>query len=253
MSVILALFLGLVQGLTEFLPVSSSGHLMLFQHLFSLPENMLLFNIILHLATLGAVVVVFRRRIWQLVRHPFNKTNLCLLITTAITCLFVVLFNDFVEKTMTYKVLPFTFMVTAVLLFVTTICAKKGARPEKHITFKSAVATGLAQSVAIMPGISRSGSTIAVALLTGTERARAAEFSFLMSIPVIVASFVYEIIKSGGEVQFQFAPTAVAFIAAFLSGIFAIRVMLAVVARVKLHWFGVYLVVLSVVCLFLVF
>ena len=246
MSILLSIFLGIVQGLTEFLPVSSSGHLILFQHLFSMPEDMLLFNIILHIATLLAVVIVFRARIWQLVRHPFNKMNLMLLISTAITVTFVLLFKDFIDSTFTYRILPMTFMLTAIILFSTTFIPNR----EREVTYKSSIAVGLSQFVAVIPGISRSGTTISTLLATGVKREAAAEFSFLMSIPIIIASFVFELMNvRGSGATLDFWPTALAFIAALVSGIFAIKFMLNVIKRVKLHWFSMYLVILAIVCL----
>jgi len=243
-SILLAIFLGLVQGLTEFLPVSSSGHLMMFQHLFNVQGNHLLFTIVLHIATLLAVVIVFHKKIWQLIRHPFNKTNYCLLIATILTCALVILFKDFIDKTFTYKILPLTFMVTAIVLFAATMVKPR----EKDITYTSAITVGLAQGIAVIPGLSRSGTTISALLVTGTKRETAAEFSFLMSIPIIIASLVYELTTAAGPLKLDVFPTAIAFITALASGILAIKFMLHLIRRVKLHWFSMYLIVLSIVC-----
>lgn len=251
----LAVFLGLLQGLTEFLPVSSSGHLMMAQRFFNMPENMLMFNIVLHLATLAAVVLVFRKKIWSLIRKPFCRTNLCLALATIITCVLVVLFKDVIDATMTYKVLPVTFMVTAIVLFLTTLAKVPPARKnslahETQSKWKTAVAAGFAQGIAVIPGISRSGSTIAACLFTGEAREDAAEFSFLMSIPIIVASFLYELIGNTAPIAVEILPLSLAFVAAFISGIIAIKIMLAVIRKVKLYWFSVYLVALSIILLF---
>ena len=248
MSILLALFLGIVQGLAEFLPISSSGHLILFQHLFRLPEDMLLFDIILHVATLVAVVIVFHKKIWQLIRHPLNKTNLYLIITTIITCSLVLVFKDAIDKTFNYRILPITFMLTAVILYSTTF-ARGGRGGVSHPT--TAITAGLAQFVAVIPGLSRSGTTISALLHTGVERKAAAEYSFLMSIPIILASFLYEVVGIKGHAGLATGPTVIAFIAALISGVFAIKFMLRVIQNVKLHWFSVYLVALSIVCLIL--
>jgi len=247
MSIILAIFLGLVQGLTEFLPVSSSGHLILFQHLFKMPGDMLLFNIILHLATLCAVILVFHKKIWQLVRHPFNKTNLYLVVSTAVTCAFVLLFKDFIDRTFTHKILPVTFMLTALVLYAVTIIKPK----DKPVTGVTAIAVGLMQGIAVIPGLSRSGMTISTMLATGTKRQTAAEFSFLMSIPIIIASFLYEMLESGGKLHAEILPTAVAFVVALASGIFAIKFMLHIIQRVNFRWFSLYLVGIAIACLIL--
>jgi undecaprenyl-diphosphatase len=247
MTIWIAILLGLVQGLTEFLPVSSSGHLILFQHFLGIDGDMMLFNIILHIATLTAVVVVFRKKIWSLVKQPFCKTNLALLLATVITCAMVFVFKDLIDRSFTHRILPITFLITATLLFATTLLAK-GAR---EVGYKTSALAGFIQGIAVIPGISRSGSTIAACLSTGTKREAAAEFSFLMSIPIIVASFVYELI-SGGGVVLNVSPIALicAFVAALVSGVLAIKIMLRVVKNVKLYWFSMYLVILAIVLLF---
>jgi len=246
-SILTAIFLGLIQGLTEFLPVSSSGHLMLFQKLLNMPNNMLLFNIILHVATLCAVVIVFRKKIWQLIRHPLNKTNLYLIIATAITCTIVLIFKDLIDRVFTYKVLPVTFMLTAIVLFIVTFVKPR----DKNIKMTTAITAGLAQGIAVIPGLSRSGITIAANLALGTKRTEAAEFSFLMSIPIIIASLVYELISSQEAIKLEVLPTVLAFITALLSGIFAIKFMLHIVARVKLYWFSIYLIILALISVFI--
>lgn len=258
MSILLALFLGLVQGLTEFLPVSSSGHLILAQHLLNMPEDLLLFNILLHIATLLAVMIVFYKRIWNLVRHPIQPTNLYLIIATAITVGFVLLFNDLIEGTFTPRVLPITFLITATLLYSTTFFGDKSTpdipapfKVKKPLTLTTAVAAGLAQSIAVIPGFSRSGFTITAALATGTKRERAAEFSFLMSIPIIIAALVYELISNPAPTIPSAGPMIIAFLAALVSGIFAIRFMLHIVKKIKLGWFSLYLVILSIVTMFI--
>ena len=221
---------------------------MMFQRLLGMPENMLLFNIILHVATLCAVVIVFRKKIWQLVRHPFNKTNLYLLIATAITCALVIVFKDLIDRTFTYRILPVTFIVTAIVLFGVTLIKPK----EKDIGYTSSIISGLAQGIAVIPGLSRSGLTISANLAVGIKREAAAEFSFLMSIPIIIASLLYELVGSRGETMtLDILPTAIAFVIALVSGVFAIKFMLHIVKRVKLYWFSLYLILIAVVCLFL--
>jgi len=298
MTILVAIFLGIVQGLTEFLPVSSSGHLILFQSILNLPDDMMLFNIILHIATLLAVLFVFRKRIWQLIRHPFNKTNYALIMATIVTVGFVLLFKDFIDRTMTASVLPITFMITAIVLFSTTFVGREknkstteltlstaeekatatetkksentkkrrsfflssssrantvvDSSTQKEISYTSALATGLAQGLAVVPGFSRSGFTISTALATGTSRERAAEFSFLMSIPIIIAALVYELISNPNPAPIAPLPLMLAFVAALVSGIFAIKFMLKLVKKIQLYWFSIYLIVLSIITIFVV-
>ena len=244
-----AVFLGLVQGLTEFLPVSSSGHLIMVQHFLNMPENMLMFNIVLHLATLTAVVVVFRKKIWLLIRSPFCRTNLCLALATMITCAFVLLFKGPIDAAMTHRVLPVTFIMTAIVLFLTSFITNRETASKPKNLFKIAAVAGLAQGIAVVPGISRSGATIAACLFMGARREDAAEFSFLMSIPIIVASFLHELVGNTAPLAVDVMPLTLAFVAALVSGIIAIKLMLTIVRRVKLYWFSAYLVVLSVVLL----
>lgn len=252
MSILMAIFLGAVQGLTEFLPVSSSGHLILFQRLFGLPADMLLFDIILHIATLLAVVLVFRKTLMGLILRPFEKSNLrlllCLLISTALTCTLVLIFKDLIDRTFTYKILPFSFLATAIILFLTSFI-KPSARA---VTYPSAISVGIAQALAVVPGLSRSGTTISTLLATGTNRAKAAEFSFLMSIPIIIASFVLEMLDGAAAATLpNLAPLACAFVSALVFGIVAIKFMQRIVVAAKFHWFALYLVPLSVACFFL--
>lgn len=241
-----AVLLGLVQGLTEFLPVSSSGHLMLFQRIIGLPDNMLLFDILLHVATLAAVCIVFRRKLWDLITHPLCKTNICLVIATAISCALVLVFKGLIDK-VTYRALPFTFLITAVILLGITFYKPKATVPD--VTYKTAIFAGVMQGAAGFAGISRSGSTIAGAVLSGVDRRAAAEFSFILSIPIIIASFVFELISTGGGGlgNVGFWAIFLGCLTAFGSGLLAVKFMIKLIENVKLYWFSIYLGVLSAV------
>ena len=246
MNVFVAALLGLIQGVTEFLPVSSSGHLILVQRLLGMNDDMLLFNIILHIATLLAVLIVFHKTIWRLIRKPFNKTNLALVLATVVTVGFVLVFKDIIDATFSAAVLPVTFMITAIILFSTAFFKDKTFLKNNEFTYRSALATGLAQGIAVVPGFSRSGFTISAALATGTSREKAAEISFLMSIPIIIAALVYELVSNDTPITLDLFPTIIAFVVALISGIFAIKFMLKIVRNIKLYWFSLYLVVLSI-------
>ena len=249
MAIWVAIVLGLVQGLTEFIPVSSSGHLLMMQRFFGIDDAPLLFDIILHVATLCAVIIVLRKKIWQLIKKPLCKTNYCLVIATAITCSMVLIANHFgwTDAMRNYKILPFTFLVTAIMLFVITMLPKQN----DDVKYKTGIVAGIAQGIAIIPGISRSGATISASLATGVKREEAAEFAFLMSIPIIIASLVFELISSPGAIAtISFWPLLFGFVFALVSGIFAIKIMLRIVKNVKLYWFSLYLVILSIVLMF---
>lgn len=221
---------------------------MIFQQLFDLTEHMLMFNIILHLATLCAVVIVFRKKIWELVQNPLCKTNLCLLTATVITCIFVVLLKGTIDSLFAFGVLPVTFMVTAIVLFLTTLLPQTR---HNEVTYRTGIFAGLTQGIAVVPGLSRSGCTIAACLADGVNRDEAAQFSFLMSIPIIVASFVFELMSTSAQINIQAIPLLFAFVAALLSGILAIKLMLKLIKEIKLYWFSVYLVILSGILLFI--
>ena len=184
------ILIGFIQGLTEFLPISSSGHIVLFGSLFEL-DNLLLISVVAHIGTLFAVIYCYRKRLWQLIKKPINKTNLNLIIATIPTAIIALIFHNFLEDSFSTKVLVWGFLISA--LFLTLADLKKDGN--KYINKKEAVCMGFAQSLALLPGISRSGSTLVCGLLLGVEKEKALDFSFLMSIPIIIASGVYESFK----------------------------------------------------------
>ena len=236
-----AVFLGLVQGVAEFLPISSSGHLLLFQHLFGVTDGGLLFTIILHLATLLAVVVVYRQRLWQLMKTPFCRYNWLLVVATLITCVFVVCFQGLIDRCFGFNALPFMFMVGGVYLLLPGLCQP---RPRQKPWWQ-AVAMGLAQGVAVVPGLTRSGLTMTTGQLAGLPKDQAADFSFIMSIPIIIASLVYEVLHGATLVQIGWGPLVLAFVTAFVSGVWAIKWLLRLLRQVDLRWFAFYLLLLG--------
>jgi undecaprenyl-diphosphatase len=266
MTIIQAIIFGIIQGLTEFLPVSSSGHLVLFSRIFGVECNFVLFSVIMHVATLFAVVIYFHKDIWYLCKHPFGKDAKKLYLATIPTVAIALLFKDFVDSAFDGVLLPFCFMFTAVLLFVCQILCKKnnhnfvdqttnnnGKDYEKYTDNKTAFFMGIAQGIAILPGISRSGATMCTGMMLGCDREQSARFSFLMSIPIIFASLCYEvfgIIKDGGANLVGFLPCALGFAFAFVVGFLSIALMLKAVKNMKLWWFSIYLVAVAVVSFF---
>lgn len=260
-----AVVLGFVQGLTEFLPVSSSGHLALVMNCFGI-SDILFISIILHLGTLVAVCVVFWRDILELFKKPF-KTLGYLIIATIPAAIIGLLLDDLVEEYIlggTYFgiIIAVFFLITATVLFITEQIAKK-RKNDLPLCFKTVIPMGLAQAVAILPGISRSGSTICAGTIAGGKSGEVAKFSFLMSIPVILGSFVVELYKGirDGTIAQNFAEGGVAFgwsvalgfIVSAISGLFAIRVMLKAIQKANYKWFSLYLVLLAVTCVILQF
>jgi len=268
MSVVEGILLGLLQGVAEFLPISSSGHLALAQELFDLDDVPLLFDIMLHLATLGAVLLFFRRKIWSLLkvagrwlaRHslPEDKADMrtivALLLGTAVTGVFGIVLSDLVDD-YSEKLICVGFFITAGLLIFSDaveerrrkkllesgsdglVTTRTGVRPLQGLGI------GLAQGIGVLPGISRSGSTIAGALLCGVDREQAGEFSFLLSIPAILGAFVLELddLDTIGD-SVGVAPVVAGCVAAFVAGIFALSVLMKIVRKGKLEWFALYLI-----------
>lgn len=236
-----AAILGLLQGLTEFLPVSSSGHLVIFQNILGMTEPLLSFDVFLHLGTLIAVFIVFWEDIWYLIRHLFSKPVALIIlavIPAGIAGVFLEdLFNQLFSSVLFVGCALF---VTGVLLWLSDNCY--GDKDMEDMTVKDALIIGLFQAVAITPGISRSGSTIFGALLRGFNRKTAASFSFLISIPTILGAAVlhgYQLITETGSLGIE--PSYwVGMIVAAISGYAAIRTFLALVQKQKLKYFSFY-------------
>ncbi len=246
-----AIVLGLVQGLTEFLPVSSSGHLVLVQQWFGInPEYSMFLTVMLHLGTLIPVCVVFFKEILGLFKKPFKSMGY-LIIASIPAAIVGFLLGDFLDEVFYGgRFLIPCFLVTAVVLYAAELVSKK--RPlYNDINIKNSAIMGLAQAVAVVPGISRSGSTIAAGCFSGVDREKNANFAFLMSIPVILGSVLVEslgVIESG-NLGIEPLPLIFGILAAAVSGYVAIKLMLSVIKKANYKWFSLYLVLLSVVLL----
>lgn len=246
MSILEAIVLGIVQGLTEFLPVSSSGHLVLLHNVFGVAEPQLFFDTMLHLGSLVAVVIVMWKEIVSLFKPPFHKMGY-LIIATVPVVIYTLLFNDFVEHAFTGAFLGYSFLITAVLLTGAELIA---ARMQKRRELKSgsAAVMGLMQVVGTLPGVSRSGSTIAGALICGLDRKKAASFSFLMTVPAIIGAVSYHgySMFEQTDVVIEWTPTIIGTLCAAVSGYFAVRLMLALIQKKRLYGFAIYVAILGV-------
>jgi len=256
MSLIEALILGLLQGLTEFLPVSSSGHLELGGVLFGLedPHNFFTFNIIVHGATFMSVVVVFRNDIASLILNFFRfqwnaemKFTLLLLVSAIPTGIIGLLFEEQIERVFEGRVVfvGLMLLVTATLLFLTRYAPAQ----KKDVTLKTALVIGLAQTLAILPGISRSGATISTALFFGIEKGKAIRFSFLMVlIPVFGANFlkIISMSEDTGSASLEMTPMIIGAISAFVAGVIACKWMLSIVRRGNISYFSIYCVLAGI-------
>lgn len=245
-NIINFILIGIIQGLTEFLPVSSSGHIVLFGSLFEL-DNLMLLSVVAHVGTLFAVIYCYRQRLKELIKKPFCETNIKLLIATIPTVIIVLLFNGFIEENFKTSTLVWGFLISAVLLLIADL--KKNAN--KVLSKKSALYMGISQGLAILPGFSRSGTTLACGLLVGVEKQQALDFSFLMSIPIIIASAVFEGIKLfTAQITVNWLGIFIVMVTSFIFGIISIKLMLKIVKSNKLFYFSFYLIILSLIVLF---
>lgn len=250
MSFIILCVLCIVQGLTEFLPVSSSGHLTLFEQVFHIEGNLLLLNLFLHMATLIAVVVVYRKVIWDLLKHPIQPLTLKLILSTAITLIFAFLYEILnIDGYVTY-IYGFCFIITAILLFVTHKFQQKSAVIKSGETgIKDSIIVGIVQGFAVLPGISRSGSTISSLVLSGEDEGKAAEYSFLLSIPIIIGGFAFELIKLIKHNELILPVSVfeciIAFILTFLVSLLALKLTIKLLKKNKFIIFSIYLFVIG--------
>ena len=249
MSYLEAIILGLIQGLTEFLPVSSSGHLELTKAIFgdsSLPEESLTFTVILHFATALSTLIIFRTEVIQILKGLFQfKWNeemifsLKIILSMIPAVIVGLLFEEQLESFFGGKILLVGCMliVTAILLLL----ADRAKNTTKDVTFPNALIIGISQAIAMLPGISRSGATISTSVLLGVDRTKAARFSFLMVVPLIFGKVAKDIM--GGDLNFesaQIGQMTIGFIAAFISGLFACTWMISLVKKSKLSYFAFY-------------
>lgn len=261
MSILQAGVLGLVQGLAEFLPISSSGHLILARVVMGISDEVastgafMMLDVLLHAGTLLAVLAVFWKDWWAILKNPFkSKTLLLLFIASVPALLAVVLLGDIIDSFFTGWFLGVSFLITALFMLIAEKASQRSARWAEHPEGKHAVAMGLMQAVALLPGVSRSGSTLMGGVASGLNRKSAAKFSFMMSAPAILGSLVFEgkeALEMGYFQQLSLVPTVVGVIVAAVSGYLAIRFMLRLINKVSLNWFALYVALLGLVILLL--
>ena len=239
MTIFIAIILGIIQGLTEFLPVSSSGHLLLFEKLFGIEGDNLAFNIVAHMGTLLAVIICYRKKLVSMIKKPFSKPVYLLVVASVPTVIIYFAFKSFFERAFVGEFIGICFFVTAIFLIISTVALKNNGKEE--LSYKTAFIMGTFQGFAILPGISRSGTTLTAGLIAGADKESVADFSFLMSLPIIVGSLVLEIF-SGGFVSVDIFPLIAGFISSFICGYLAIKFMLNVVKNKSFIPFVIYLV-----------
>lgn len=274
MSTLHSIYLGIIQGIAEFLPISSSGHLAIAQNLFGLEEVPLLFDIFLHLATLLAVCIVFWKKIWELLKcfgrwitkRPRPETNesvnneiltgtekagrrtiIAIIVSTIITGVIGIVTSKLIPD-LSVKFVCAGFLVTAALLIISGIIEKKNAAKienpvQEGVSLRQSIVIGLMQGLGTLPGISRSGSTISGALFSKLDRKAAGDYSFIISIPAILGAFVLDL-KDLGEVSSTIGMTQVlaGCIAAFITGFISLKLLMKIIRKGKLAWFSAYLI-----------
>ncbi len=261
---------GIIQGLTEFLPVSSSGHLSVIQHFMNVGENSLIISIVLHLGTLLAVFLAFWPTIWGMIKEFFltigdlctgrfswkkmndNRRMMFMVIFATLLLVPVYFFKDFFTSVEGDGDIIFegcAFLFTAVLLFLSDACVK-GFKTGKDMTVKDAVTVGLFQCVALFPGVSRSGSTVTAGLFCGLTRETAVTYSFILGIPAILGGSVLEIgeAAASGE-SFDVLLLGIGFLTAAIVGFLSIKLVKLIIRHDRFKIFGIYTLVLGLLCI----
>lgn len=252
-----ALILGILQGLAEFLPISSSGHLKVAETVIGLDGLPRLFDVCLHIGTLAAVFIVFGKDILSIIKKPKQKLTLMILSATVPTVIIAVLLEVLLDDGFSSLFLGYGFMLTGIILYIMEVLPKKKVTKDlESMTILDAVKVGCVQGCATLPGVSRSGSTISGGVFFGLDRKFLARFSFLMSIPAILGAFCWDLLKlllKKGEVATVIItpfPLILGMVASFIVGYIAIRWMLKLIANKSFKPFAVYVFVLGfLVCL----
>lgn len=270
MPIIQSILMGLVQGLSEFLPISSSAHLVFTSNFYKVFKNIpiteqssqeVFFDIMLHLGTLVAVVIFFRKDIWEICKAMYfaivkkdwtdhkAKSGLYIILGTIITIALALPFNGFAEHLVFHPALVGGLLViTGGVLFFSEYLSKKKDQRNENIDWKQSVMIGLAQGVAVLPGFSRSGWTIATGLFCGLTRPAAARYSFLLSIPIILgASMVYPLIKIDASeiVQYDWGSIIIGTIVSAIVGYLCIKYFMKFISKFSLNIFGWYCVLMG--------
>ena len=256
MDTLQAILLGIVQGLTEFLPVSSSGHLQIAKELLGVEiEQNITFDVTLHAATVLSTIVVLWSELWRLIKGCFSRRFneeqayvLKVILSMIPAGVVGVFFADEIEAL--FSSLWFVGLMLLLTAALLSFAYYAKPRQKREISYRDAFIIGLAQAAATMPGLSRSGSTIATGLLLGDEKSAVAHFSFIMVIPVILGKMLLDIVS--GEMATMSVPTEAlvsGFIAAFISGALACRFMIEIVKRGRLIWFTAYCAIVGCICL----
>lgn len=254
MTIFILILLGIVQGLTEFLPISSSGHLVILYNFFGIKNDTVFLSIILHLATLLSIIIYYRKDIITLIRHPFCPTIRKIVATTIATCVVVITLKPIIDNSFGGSLLPMYFVITGIILYISDWIGSKNTPNytpnncnilDVQISYYQAIIIGLAQGIACIPGISRSGTTIATSKFCGVKNDNA-KYSFLISIPIILGSLLIEIMGGVDMSGINFVGLGISFVICFLIGLLCIKFMTKLLNANKMKYFSFYLFILSI-------
>lgn len=261
MSIINAFILGLIQGLTEFLPISSSAHLGLVPALANWEEQSIEYDLMLHLASLFALIIYFRNDLLYLIKNFNNKETKDFLIKIIISILpllpFYLFFKDLINESQSFSIITIILLIVFGILLIFIDKKKEGNLKEiKDITIKDAIIIGCFQCLALFSGVSRSGITITAAILIGLSEFQSKKYSFLLSIPTIFIAFIVSLIgidgNSGVNLNISIS-LVIALLTTFFSGLFALHILFKFNNKIKLRYYGYYRIILGIVLLFILF
>jgi len=264
MTYLWALFYGFIQGLSEFLPVSSSGHLALIPYFFELKDPGVIFDLMMHLGTAIAVIIYFKKEVKRLVYETFKivfdrdlKSTIFaqnFIWATIYSFILIILIKDLAfTYGRTTKFIGFNFIFFGILMYLADRKESKGLDLTQVKDFKRAILIGLSQSIAVFPGVSRSGITLTSSRFLGMGRVEASRFSFLLSLPVILGSIVFKIpdILNGSATSVDFDIMILGIVFSFFFGIITIHFFLKMIARIGLVYFSVYRVIIGLILIYL--
>ncbi|HLC56136.1 MAG TPA: undecaprenyl-diphosphatase UppP [Candidatus Nanoarchaeia archaeon] len=251
MSLLQAILLGIVQGLTEWIPVSSSAHLVIFQEYFKIKAS-ILFDVLVQVASLFALLFIFRQDIKNIIKSFFNKEDksyrklgFLIIFATIFTVIIALLFRKQFESFFSnLTVVGISLIITGIILFLTKFAKEK----YQEISYRQASLIGITQGIAIIPGISRSGSTISIGMLLGINREQAARFSFLLFIPAIIGALILQL-TNFNPVKESISFLAIGFISSLIVSFLTLKWLLRIIKTRKFHYFSIYCIILGVLIL----
>jgi len=251
MNISQTIILSIVQGITEFLPISSSGHLAVLQIFWQTPDPSIVFSALLHFGTLGAILIVFYQEIMKILQKRNWKLIKLIVIGTIPAAIFGFFFQPIIEAQFSsLKFIGFSFLITALFLILTKFLK---INPKylniEDLTYFDALIIGIAQTAALFPGISRSGLTISTGLLRKLKPEIAYKFSFLLAVPVILGAFVLQIPNLIQQGQNNYLIYVIGALVSLLTGIISLKILEKILKKGKLYWFSLYLIIISMIIL----